>query len=261
MARAAFLDTVGAVTFDPRLYRLLHTGTPGDLAFYRARCAGADRVLELGCGDGRLLLPIAADGARVTGIERHPGMLSAARDARAALPAAVAERVELIEGDMAAFDLPHRFDRVIVPYTALYCLAPDDRQRCLRRIAGHLTPAGALIFDVWPGDELWERGPFADEDPEWIDALRDGDTAIEVFERDVHVPGRIDVIYIHQIARPGQMPTRTRYTVTHHYLRVDDVEPTLAAAGLRPIEMFGDFDGGPVDEESERLVVVAEAIR
>ena len=247
------------MAFDADLYRLLHTGAPGDVAFYRARCADADTVLELGCGDGRVALAIAADGPRVTGLELHRGMLDAARRARGALPARVARRIELLEGDMARFDLGRRFDRVILPYTTLYCLTPEDRQRCLACVVEHLAPDGRLIFDGWIGDDLRARGAFADESPEWIEGLRDGDRVIEVFERDVHRPGRIDVTYIHQIAHPGEMPTRTAYTITHHYLCIDEVPGVLAAAGLRMVEGWGDFEGGALDDDAERMVIVAEA--
>ncbi len=247
------------MAFDPHLYRLLHTGAPGDIDFYRAQCADAQAVLELGCGDGRVALAIAADGPRVIGIERHPGMLAAAREARSALPPAVAERVELIEGDMADFDLGRPFDRVILPYTTLYCLDPERRQRCLSRVAAHLAPAGRLAFDVWVGDDLRARGAFADEAPEWIEGLRDGDTIIEIFERDVHRPGRMEVTYTHQIARPGEMPTRSAYTITHHYLCTDELDGVLGAAGLDVLDVWGDFDGAALDDESERMVVVAAA--
>jgi len=249
------------MAFDARLYRLLHTGTLGDVAFYRARCAGAGAVLELGCGDGRVLVPIASDGARATGVEQHPEMLAAARVARDALPAPVAARVELLEGDMARFDLGRRFDRIILPYTTLYCLDPDARHRCLRRIAAHLTDDGLLIFDGWIGDDLRDRGPFADENPEWIDGLRDGDRIVEIFERDVHRPGCIEVTYIHQIADAGALPTRTRYTITHHYLCTDQVSEVLAAAGLQVVELYGDFDGNALDDEADRMVVVARTAR
>lgn len=255
------------MTFDPRLYRLLHRGSPGDVDFYRARCAGADRVLELGAGDGRISIPLARDGCRVVGIELHPGMLAAARAARRALSPEVAARLVFVPGDMARLDAvlsgldgaPARFDRVVVPYTALYCLDPEARGRCLEAIARRLAPGGRLIFDAWPGDGLRRRGAFRDRRPEWIDGVRDGDTIIEVFERDTHVAGRIDVTYIHQIAAPGQMPTRESYTLRHHYLCTDEVRPTLAAAGLAAVEVFGDFEGGPLDAESERLVVIARA--
>ena len=46
-------------SYDAELYELLHSGTPGDLAFYRKWCRGADNVLELGCGYGRVLCALS----------------------------------------------------------------------------------------------------------------------------------------------------------------------------------------------------------
>ena len=62
--------------YDPELYHLLHRGNPGDLRWYRQRCAGAQRILELGCGDGRLLVPLAQDGAQVVGVDASEAMLA-----------------------------------------------------------------------------------------------------------------------------------------------------------------------------------------
>jgi len=50
---------------------------PDDLAFYRARLPSADAaVLELGCGTGRVLLPLAAASGYIHGIDRSPAMLA-----------------------------------------------------------------------------------------------------------------------------------------------------------------------------------------
>lgn len=242
--------------FDTRLYRLLHQGTPGDVEFYLTRCAGAERVLELGCGDGRIAIPLARAGLSVVGLELDAGMLDAARAAREA--AGVADRLTLVQGDMADPPVDGPFDRVIVPYTALYCLTPADCHRCLVAARARLAPGGLLIFDAYPGDDLYAMGVFADDESTWIDGLRDGDEVIEVFERDAHRPGRIEVTYIHQLARPGAMPTRVSYTLTHHYLRRHEVAPVLAAAGLRLVGLYGDFEGGRCEEGSERMVVIAE---
>jgi 2-polyprenyl-3-methyl-5-hydroxy-6-metoxy-1,4-benzoquinol methylase len=71
-----------AYPYPAELYELVHRGTEGDVAFYRQTCADARSVLELGCGYGRLLEPLAELGIDVTGLERDPELL-----ARAAGPA------------------------------------------------------------------------------------------------------------------------------------------------------------------------------
>lgn len=248
------------MAFDARLYRLLHRGNPGDIDYYRDLCAGADTVLELGCGDGRITVPIAAAGHDITGLDDHPAMLTAARKNRATLPATA--RIRFVQADMANFDLNRRFDRVIIPYTALYCLAPAARLACLRRVAAHLAPGGCLAFDIYPGDALAARPAFDDDEPEWIDALRDGDRLVEIFESDHHDPAqaRMDVTYHHHIATPDGRMRSVEYTLTHHYLRLTEIAPALAEAGLAVRSMTGDFDGTPATPDAERLVVVAEVM-
>jgi hypothetical protein len=184
--------------------------------------------------------------------------LTAARKNRATLPATA--RIRFVKAAMATFDLNRRFDRVIIPYTALYCLAPAARLACLRRVAAHLAPAGRLAFDIYPGDSLAARPAFEDAEPEWIDALRDGDRLVEIFESDRHDPAqaRMDVTYHHHIATPDGRMRSVEYTLTHYYLRLTEIAPVLAEAGLTVRSMTGDFDTTPATPDAERLVVVAE---
>lgn len=65
---------------DARYYDALFPG-PNDLPFYQRQIAAhGGPVLELACGTGRLTVPLAAAGADITGIDRSPSMLEAARN-------------------------------------------------------------------------------------------------------------------------------------------------------------------------------------
>ena len=236
--------------FDAHLYGLLHTGNPGDVAFYRRWCADARTVLELGCGSGRLLAPLAADGRAVTGVDAHAGMCALAR---ARVPGAT-----VIEADMAAVRLPDRFDRVILPYNSLYC-APDDAGAVavLANAARHLAPDGLVLFDGYlvsmDTEDLTD-----DEAPEWLTTLYDGPRRVEVFEQDRHQPATRDcaVTYVHRIRGPRGRSTTHTYTIQHHYLSPEVLPDLLARAGLRLVACFGELDESPLDD-GDRLVVVA----
>ncbi|MBC7172885.1 MAG: class I SAM-dependent methyltransferase, partial [Polyangiaceae bacterium] len=111
--------------YPAELYAALHRGTEGDVDFYLRACSGQERVLELGCGYGRVLEPLAAMGHRVVGIERDPELAAIAREAVAPYGGRV------IVGDMTSFELDELFDRVIVPFNGIYCLLDRDAvQRC-----------------------------------------------------------------------------------------------------------------------------------
>ncbi len=237
------------MSFDPTLYTLLHRGSPGDVAFYRRVCDGAGSVLELGCGDGRVLAALRAPGRTLVGLDLHPGMVEAAR-------ARLADDAAVHLGDMADFALDARFDRVIVPFTGFYCLPDDDAMvACLRAVRRHLAPGGRLVFDAYPGEPLLEVGAF---DPRWeaVAEVEAGGRRWLIHERDHNWPAdrRIDVSYRH-VADDGAV---VEYTLRHHYLIAADVPRLLAAAGLRLRGLWGDFDGRPFDPDGERLVVSAE---
>ena len=132
---------------DARLYDRLFPGAERAVDFYRAE---ADRqggsVLELGCGTGHKLIPIASDGHPCVGLELSPDMLAEARRK------AEARGVELewVQGDMREFDLGRTFDLVIIAANSLLHLHEvRDLVDCFRSVRRHLAPGGRLVFDVF----------------------------------------------------------------------------------------------------------------
>jgi ubiquinone/menaquinone biosynthesis C-methylase UbiE len=126
-------------------------GLEGDTQFYveEAKNAGSP-VLELGCGTGRILIPIAESGIIITGLDRSKTMLSAARDKVGSFDARIQEKIELVEGDMRDFSLDRKFKMILIPFRAfLHLLTIEDQRQALERIREHLTPDGKLIFNIF----------------------------------------------------------------------------------------------------------------
>src|SRR5262250_312273 len=88
-----------------------------DQAFYLGLAASArGPMLELGCGTGRLLVPIARAGHRIVGIDLSDSMLARCREKLAAELPEVRERAEILKADMTNFAFPPRFDLAIAPF-------------------------------------------------------------------------------------------------------------------------------------------------
>ena len=101
---------------DAELYDRLFPGGHQAVDFYRAAAdQQGGRVLELGCGTGQKLLPIASDGHPCTGLELSPAMLAEAR--RKADEGGV--EVEWVQGDMRDVDLGRTFDLVFIAAASL----------------------------------------------------------------------------------------------------------------------------------------------
>jgi SAM-dependent methyltransferase len=133
----------------------------GDTAFYIAQANEVGGpVLELACGNGRVLLPIASAGFEVAGIDLSEAMLAVAARRLGEQSEAVRSRVSLRYADMRTFDLERNFGLVIIPGRSFQMLlTPEDEQRCLDRVREHLRPGGRVAIDVF--------------DP-WLDALLPG---------------------------------------------------------------------------------------
>ncbi len=132
----------------PGLYDLAMSPNPNAEAFYiaEARRRGG-RVLALACGTGRFAIPLARAGIQVVGLDVAPAMLE-----RAKTKAAEAQvEVAWLLGDMRNYDLEEKqFGLITIAANSLLHLhATPDIVDCMRAVARHIAPHGALAFDIW----------------------------------------------------------------------------------------------------------------
>lgn len=155
-------------------YYHLHLEVTGreDIGFFTnlARGAGGP-VFEVGCGTGRTLVPSAAAGAAITGMDISRDMLRYCRKLLRKEPADTAERVELVHGDMTSFDLGKKFSLITAPFRSFQHLATVEEQlSALASIRKHLAPGGVFVLDIFDPDLdiLTDSGravEFGDEEP------------------------------------------------------------------------------------------------
>ena len=128
-----------------------------DIPFYLdlASAAGG-RVLELACGSGRLLVPLAEAGNSVVGLDSSRPMLARAEERLRRAGPEVAARTSLVEGDMRAFELGERFDLVIIAVRSFaHVQSRLDQQAVLRASARQLRPGGLLAVDLLNPTPSW----------------------------------------------------------------------------------------------------------
>lgn len=244
---------------DARLYALLHRGNPGDVEFYLRRCRGARHVLELGVGFGRIAGPLARAGMSVTGIDNHAGLLELAA-------AALAEPADAVEfqallADMCSFELSAQFDRIVIPYSGLFCLLDAANvQACLTHCREHLRPGGRLLFDVYEAASFHdgcEPEAFDASEREHVVDVTDGEVFLSVFESSTWDKSaqRLDMTYEYV---DEQRQVVHSCLVRHRYWLLDQFPPTLAKAGFALETLEGGFEGEPPGPDAEVIVVEAK---
>ncbi|HQH51029.1 MAG TPA: class I SAM-dependent methyltransferase [Candidatus Hydrogenedentes bacterium] len=143
--------------FDGRRYDVENDDYALDIPFYveRAKRSGGP-VLEVGCGTGRVTLPIAREGLEIVGLDIAPAMLARLGDKAAK----EGLEIPLVEADCRHFSLDRLFELIICPFSAMQHM--HDRaslEAFLDRVRAHLTPGAPFIFDVFnPNVEVLARG-------------------------------------------------------------------------------------------------------
>lgn len=231
-----------------------------DVGFYveEAKSAGG-AVLELGCGTGRILLPIARAGWSVVGVDSSREMLERCRAKLATEAAAVQSRVTLQQLDIHDFNLAAGFALIIAPFRVVQHLTTvDDQLRFLAAVGRHLAPGGRFAFDVFnPRFDLMTRadGVEVEDTPE--QRLPDGRT----FSRGWRIAR---VRWVDQVneAELIYYVDGKRYVQAFHmrwYLPAE-LRHLLVRAGFRVREMYGDFARGPLVDGAPEQVVIAERV-
>jgi SAM-dependent methyltransferase len=111
-------------------------------------------ILDLGCGTGGHIVPLAKRGYQVTGVDQSEIMLSTAIQKTVGLP------VELYQGDIRQIDLQQTFDAVIAMFAVIgYMKTNDDLRAAFRTARRHMRPGDVFCFDTWFGPAVLVEHP------------------------------------------------------------------------------------------------------
>lgn len=239
-------------------YDLDLEGYEDDVPLYRELAlAGDGSVLELGCGTGRVAVPLAEAGCRVTGVDASPAMLAVAREQAQRLPVGA---LTLVQADMRTLSLEARFALVAIPLGGLQHLEEtDDVIAALRVVRSHLAPEGLAVLDVEaPHAEDFEAGPRPLVE-HWTRPWRGGQVTKLVAVENMPSVGLRHVTFHYDVQPPDGALRRVTHAFTLRVFTPAEIELAARIAGLTVAGCWGDYDGMPYDDGAARLIVTLEA--
>ncbi len=222
-----------------------------DIDFYREEAErSGGPVLELGCGTGRVLLPIARSGTQIVGVDLSAHMLAVCRRRLENEPEAIQARVRLIQGDMTTVELDKQFRLITIPFRAFqHLLTVDAQVRALENAYGQIQPGGHLVMDVFnpslhaltsdsTGEEFGEEPEFE---------LEDGRRVVRthrIIERDpIDQISSVELIY--RVKYPDGRSKRLIHSFKMRHLFRFELEHLLARCGFEVESVYSDFDRKP----------------
>jgi len=211
-------------------------------------CSG--RVLEVGCGTGRVLIPIAKAGVEISGLDVSGRMLSVCRERLNDEPGDVQSRVELVQADMRSFDLGKTFALATVPFRPfLHLLTVADQLACLSCIWRHLVSDGRLILDLFNPSLDILAAPNAGEEhsPEEEFVMPDGRRVVR-WHRVVR-SNRFDQVndyeLVYYVTHPDGRVERLVHGFPLRYIFRFEAEHLLTRAGFAVEQLYAGYDKTP----------------
>lgn len=252
---------------DAFFYDYYSTGVSGDVEFYgeEAEKAGSP-VLELACGTGRILIPVAEKDIKITGLDLSPSMMGVAKKKISKLSPEIQKNITLIEGDMRNFSIDEKYNLIMIPYRAfLHLLTVEDQKKCLATVYRHLSKKGLLIFNMFDpalniiashfeplGSAVKKVSEFTCPDSGnkvIVSDTRQYDQEKQILEQ---------YFIFEEVNKEGRVIDKIYSPLTLRYIFRYEMEHLLELCGYRVVSLYGDFKRGPFKYGCEQIWVACK---
>jgi SAM-dependent methyltransferase len=232
-----------------------------DAPFYLelARKSGGP-VLEIGCGTGRVLLPIARAGVEIEGLDASPAMLGVLRSKLAKEAADVRRRVKLHAGDVRKFRWKKKFRLVTIPFRPLQHMHTlDDQIAALTSAAALLDRKSRLAFDVFFPRFEWLTGGVGEEqfEAEWpIDGGKR--RVVRHFRKDSYdkIQQNFTGTFLIRTYEGERLVREEKGPLKMTWFTRGQMEALFRLAGLEVVEEYGSFAKAPLSNDSAEMIFV-----
>lgn len=231
-----------------------------DIPFYvEYATKTGDDVLELGCGTGRVAIKLAEAGFQVTGLELSDTMIEIFKEKLKNAKDEVADKITVVKGNMADFNLGKKYGLIIAPFRAFQALSDEeDIRNSISCIREHLTKDGIFIVNVFRPFKRLDESWCYPETIQW--ETIDENTGCSIVKK--HWGDKIDtqnqIIYPHyafEITHPNGKFERIEDDLKLKYYYYDQLKEYLINGRLEIVEEYGWYDRTNIKDGRELILV------
>lgn len=247
------------MNINPALYHLHHADESEDIPFWLELAEElGDAILELGCGTGRVLLPLAGVGHRMVGLDIDLGMLAFLR---AQLPPPTLNRVILFQADLAAFHLKRSFAVIFLACNTLSTMTKELRQRAYTCVHKHLAEGGIFAASMPNPVQLERLARIGAPEIEANFNHPQSGNPLQISSEWERFDQTLTIRWHYDHLIPDGQVERETIEIKHHLTSLEEYLDEMERAQLLPENIYGEFDKTPYQEDATHLIILARKTR
>ena len=239
-------------------YDILNSDVLEDIPFWIEQSQQCDgKVLEVGCGTGRVTIPVAESNLDITGIDISPTMLKKLTEK--SLHEQIKIRTQVM--DMREINLNDFFDLIIVPYRGFqHMLTTQDQEKSLFSMHKRLTKRGRLIVNIFPPNiDMFDQSTLIYYETKTIKLVEEQQELqvrhrVEIDMETQH----IDTSLMLRHKSEGAIIKDQYFDFELRYLYQKEAEYLFKNCGYKIIDLFGDYERNPYRPESADMIWILE---
>lgn len=237
-----FWNNYGPIMFDAK--RWAEAPAVAEAVCRIAGLSKGAKILDAGCGPGRISVELALRGLDVTGVD----LIQSELDAAAETAADENVDLELIRADLRTFKSEKKFDCAVNLYTSFgYCDTIEEDAQILKSIYESLKDGGYFILE----NLSRETAIMNFTEGEWFE--RAGKTVLTQFE----VVGAWEGLRSRWILIDNETGGRIDHEFVQRLYSAAELKRIMLGIGFKSVEIYGNYDFSPYNQNAKTMVIVA----
>ena len=233
-----------------------------DIPFWLDLTVDHQEILDLGCGSGRVGIPLAEAGRSVWGVDLDLDRLKRVKNKLTGHSAAVQKRIHVWVMDMTLLRVRKLFRAVISPCNTFSLFQLDEKKAIIHRVADHLRDRGFFAVSVpnpYLINAIRDQGLPPEDDqesaPEGTFTHPNTGYPVQVSSQLAIHPAGLKWTWIYDHLYPDGRVQRDRCSQIHVYSPVDEYRALFNEGGFS-VHLYGDFKGKSFSKSSPYLIIV-----
>ncbi len=266
-------DSQGLQAYDGRsvnindLIRIHHAGYLDDIPFWISRTENCEPILEVGCGHGRVTLPLLAEGRKIVGVDIDLAAIRSLREVLGEKDLELQKNAQIVHQDIINFKPEYSFGVVIIPCNTYSTFPPEERQIIISKIYQLLGQRGVFAVSMpnpiqlrYLHEKLQENADQFGSDLETSYLHPDTGNPVQVSSSMIAKEMSLGWDWIYDHLHPDGQVDRFVKSTEHFLATLKTYQQELIAAGFAEIVSMGNFDNSDYTEDSPYLILVGRKL-